>query len=95
MQSVHKIPTIIVLSFLIHAKKKESLKYVVLSSHTYTDALPHSFNQKSITPLKVQMEISTDNSDQLSELKSVSWSAAGIVSLSHLTSSFNSSPDFR
>lgn len=54
MQSVHKIPTIIVLSFLFPAKKKESLKYIVLNTHTYTDTLPHSFDQKSIIPLKVQ-----------------------------------------
>lgn len=54
MQSVHKIPNIISLSFLIHAKKKESLKYIVLNPHTYTDTLPHSLDQKSIIVLKIQ-----------------------------------------
>lgn len=86
MQSVHKIPTIIVLSFLIPAKKKESLKYIVLNTHTYTDTF-------SLIWPKVHYSI--ESSDQLSELKSVFWSAAGLVSLSHLTFSFNSSPDFR
>lgn len=39
MQSVHKIPTIIVLSFLIHANKKESLKYIVLNRVTHAQIL--------------------------------------------------------
>lgn len=35
-------------------RKKESLKYIVLNTHTYTDTLPHSPDQKSIILLKIQ-----------------------------------------
>lgn len=37
--------------------------------NTQTHTLPHSFNQKSVIPSKVQTEISTDDSEKLAGLK--------------------------
>lgn len=66
---MHKILTSIKFS---DSCKEKTIPQIYSLRHSHTDTLPHSFDQKPIIPLKVQMEISTDNSDRLSELKSVS-----------------------
>lgn len=70
MQPVHKTPTVIKSSD--QCKKKITLQICSHKhSHIYTDehTFPHSCSKKSIIPLKVQMEISTNDSDQLVRLK--------------------------
>lgn len=66
------IKLLLLLSLLINAKKKITLQICSHKhSHIYTDehTFPHSCSKKSIIPLKVQMEISTNDSDQLVRLR--------------------------